>query len=233
MDARQLFLQGRRHMQLFEPRGFEEAVASLWEAIDVDPSFPLSYSALAETYSYWGFRKEISGGEAQSYYDLALQQAGVALKQAPQRAESHRACAMALRRGRNADPERRLRAARRAVELDPMGAENWYELWRCMDYRPEDGAVRRALELNPALFAALNDLGAAHCERGEYQEAVFRFRQALEVNPSSILARCNLAMVFARQGRGEEARAELRLAAEQDPDDELLRRDRAFLENMS
>lgn len=233
MDARQLFLKGRRSMQLFEPKGFEDAVACFWEAIDLDPSFPLSYSALAETYSYWGFRKEISGGEAQSYYDLAWQQAGEALKQAPKRAESHRACAMALRRGQKADPERRLRAARRAVELDPMGAENWYELWRCLDYRPEDGAVRRALELNPSFFAALNDLGAAHSERGEYEDAVFRLRQAIEVNPPSLLARCNLAMVFDRQGRMDEARNELRLAMKQDPDDALVRLSRNYLERMS
>lgn len=233
MGARDLFLKGRRCMQAFEPKGFEEAVACFWEAIDADPSFPLSYSALAETYSYWGFRKEISGDEAQSYYDLAWHQAYEALRQAPERAESHRALAMALRRGQKADPDRRLREARRAVELDPNGAENWYELWRCLDYRPEDGAVRRALELNPSFFAALNDLGAAHCQRAEYQDAVFRFRQALDVNPSSVLARWNLAMVFDRQGRIEDARAELRLAARQDPDDALVRLSRSYLERMS
>lgn len=225
--ASELFLKGRRSLQLFEPHGYEEAVAYFWEAIEADPAFPLSYASLAETYSYWGFRKEISGEESQSYYDLAYQQACEALRRAPSRAESHRAAAMALRRGVRANEAVRAREARRAVELDPEGAENWYELWRAMGYRLEDGALRRALELNPALFAAIHDLGVKLCEAGDFPGACERFRAALELNPRHSLARYNLAMTLQRMGRSNEALRELQSV---DSSDVLIRVGRRILE---
>jgi tetratricopeptide (TPR) repeat protein len=226
--ASELFMKGRRALQLFEPSGYEEAVACFWEAIEAEPGFPLPYAALAEAYSYWGFRKEIAGEEAQSYYDLAYQQACEALKQAPQRAESHRAAAMALRRGSRANSELRAREARRAVELDPEAAENWYELWRALGYRLEDGAIRRALELNPALFAAVHDLAVKLCEAGDLAAAVERFRVALNLNPRHTLARYNLAMTLQRMGLVNEARREL---AKADSGDALIRSGQRLLES--
>lgn len=231
MDAKLLLVKGRRAMHLHEPAAYEEAVACLWEAIDEAPGFSPAYAALSEAYSYWGFRLEISGHEAQSYYDLAYHQAQEALSQAPELAEAHRAAAMALRRGSRADPRLRFSEARKAVELGLDGAENWYELWRAMGYRVEDGAIRRTLELDPALFPAVHDLAVALYQAGRLDEAETRFREALRLNPDNALARYNLAMSLEGQGRIEDARAELRRAAERTPDETLIIIGKRYLED--
>ena len=151
----------------------------------------------------------------------ALTLAESAVARDAENAHVQRALAAALRLFPK-EGERRRRAAVRAVELTPEDASNWYERWKAFGSCLDDGAIRRALELDSSHFAAVHDLGVALSEAGHHEKAVKLLSMAVALNPESPLARYNLAMVLARAGKEEQAELELRKAATLAPDDALL-----------
>lgn len=229
-QAKALTERARQAMRLFDIEGYEQAVPLLREAVETAPSYAPAYAALAETYSYWGFRREIAGLESQSLYDLAFENAETALNLAPDRPESHRAMAVALRRGSRADPERRRGEAETALDLAPNDAETLWEHWRAFGYEPGDPALRRALELEPGLCGAHIDLGAAYCEQGDVEAAVRELTKALQINPRNSLAYYDLAMALDRKGHRAVAADILRRVLKMHPNDPLLEWGLEFLE---
>lgn len=230
LQARALTQRARAAMRLFDLEGYEDAVPLLREAVEAAPAYAPAYAALAETYSYWGFRREIAGLEAQSLYDMALENANLALNLAPDLAESHRAMAVALRRGAQADPERRRAEVTTAMDLAPDDAETLWEHWRAFGYDPEDPGLKRALALEPGLCGIHIDLGAVYCERGEYEAAVRELTKALQINPRNSLAYYDLAMSLNRKGHAAVALDIMRRVAKMHPDDPLIESGLEFLE---
>ncbi len=193
----------------FDVDGFVAAIAILREILSESPSYGPAHAAIAECYAYWGFRREIVFLECESYYQAAQTHATAAIKLVPELSVSHRAMAIALRRGAGADDIARKEEALIALDLDPNDAENWYEYWRAFGYSSSDPAIQRALELDPALIGAYIDFGAVLCKEGRLQEAASQFRAALQINPDHSLAIYNLAMVLYRIGNPEDALAVL------------------------
>jgi tetratricopeptide (TPR) repeat protein len=220
--ALELVRAGRRQMRLFDLEGYEAAVVSLIQAVQTDPECSLAHASLAETYSYWGFRRELNGQECVSYYGLSLDSAVQALQLAPESACSHRAMAMALRRGAAKDPQRRKDEISRALSIDSNDAESWYENWRAFGYDPGEPSIHRALELDPLLCAAHLDLGVALCEDGRMKESLDELTMALKLCPRNSLAHYNLAMVLDRQGRTDVAVKVLGRAQTLHPGDPLI-----------
>lgn len=216
--------KAKDRMRLFDPEGYEEAVALLRRVLDKAPENAGAYAALAEVYSHWGFRREIIGQESQSYYDLSLECATKALTYSPERADTHRAMAIALRRGKRADAGKRKEQILVALDLNPNDAANWYEYWRAFGYDTSDSSIHRTLELDPFLCGAQIDLGVALCEEGRLEEAMHHLIQALRSSPRNTLAAYNLAMVLDRMGEQARALAVLNKAKEQQPDDPLIKK---------
>ena len=52
---------------------------------------------------------------------------------------------------------------------------------------------RRALELNPDLADAHDNLGIAYAQKGETAQAIAEFQKALDLNPGDTNTRDNLA----------------------------------------
>jgi len=73
---------------------------------------------------------------------------------------------------------------------------------------------RKALEINPHLAVAHNNLGLALQSQGHDAEAVDQYRKAVEVNPCFARAHFNLARALVRLGRTDEAVAECRATLE-------------------
>lgn len=229
-QAQSLTLRARAAMRLFDIEGYEEAVPLLREALELAPDFAPAYAALAETYSYWGFRLEITGFESEHLYAMAVENANLALSLAPDRAECHRAMAVALRRGASSDPQRRKAEVTTALDLAPDDPETLWEHWRAFGYDPEDPGLRRALELEPGLCGAHIDLGAVYCERGDIEAAVRELTKALKINPRNSLAYYDLAMALDRRGHRAVAKDVLRRIVKMHPDDPLLETGLEFLE---
>lgn len=216
------FLEAKKLLRLFDIEGYERAVARFQHVLELAPDHAPAFAGLAETYSYWGFRRELNGQECQSYYDLAHAFAAEALRLAPERADSHRSMSLSLRRGDKRDLERAKREASLAVGLDPNDAETWHQSWRASGSDLADPSIHRALELDPSLCAAGNDLGVALCESGRLDEAVARFLAALRINPRNSLVLYNLAMALDRKDMRESAVTVMRHARAMHPGEPLL-----------
>jgi Flp pilus assembly protein TadD len=63
------------------------------------------------------------------------------------------------------------------------------------DHPRAERALRKALELNPYLLAAMNDLGLALVGQGRTDEARQVWKAALDVNPRLATARDNLEQI--------------------------------------
>jgi len=230
LSIAELVGHGRAHLRLFDIEGYEESVAFFQQALSKAPEFAPAHAGLAEAYSYWGFRQEVSGEESESFYGLAVEHAEKALSLAPERADSHRAMAVALRCGEKADSSRRLQEAAVAVDLDPNDGENWYELWRVRGYNPKSEDIRQALELAPDLCGAHLDLGVALCEAGSLREALNHLIKAIQLSPRNALAHYNAAMVLDRLGHGSRGIELLARAQKMHPDDSLIREGLSILQ---
>ncbi|MEK7858287.1 MAG: tetratricopeptide repeat protein [Elusimicrobiota bacterium] len=214
--------QGRRMMRLYDAAGYEQAVVAFRHALELDPGSVEANAFLAETYSYWGFREELNGRESQSYYDLSLNLAEQSVRLGMHQPESHRALSVALRRGKHADAELSRSEILIAVDLRSDDAETWYQYWRAFGYDVSDPSIHRALELDPALCGAHNDLAAALVGKDRYPEALVHLQAALKINPRNSLVQYNLAMVLDHMGMGDKAIAFLRRARQLHPGDPLL-----------
>lgn len=228
--VQELCERGRRLRRLFDREGYEEAVACFHEALRAEPDCAAAHAGLSEAYAYWGFLRELHGEDLEGFYEKSLEHAQRAVSLAPKSAASHRAMAVALRRGDKADPERRKAEALIALELDAEDAENWYESWRAFGYRLSDPALPRALKLDPALFGAYHDMAIVLCEQERHEEALKWIDAALAVNPRHSLARYNRAMILSRHGDADGAAAEMRAAAQDHADNPLIEAGLDFLE---
>lgn len=200
------------------------SACELYAALSNKPG--VSHRALAcwaEARAHLARQKLMRGEPWEEEAREALDQAERAVRAAPDEADCQRGLSVAL--SPFPDQSQRRRAASiRAVELRPDDALNWYERWKALGSRLDDGAIRRALELDPALFGALHDLGIALTEAGRHEPAIKLLTTALNLNPRSAQARYNLAMVLDRAGRSEEADFVLGEAAQLHPGDPLIPR---------
>ena len=236
--VRDLVARGRAQRLTLDVPAFEEAVPLLREAIELAPTSAPAYAELSETYSSWGSRREsaclgfwreLRVLEFQSLYDLAHAYAETALRLDPGLSAAHRAMSAALRRGAKIDPERRAREAMLAVELDPEDPEALAERWRVLGYDPDDAAIRRVVEKEPALLAAQLDLAAALVERGRYAEALDSLDSTLQRHPSSVPVYHDIALLLDRKGQRAKALDVLRKARQFRPDDPLIKQGFALL----
>ena len=220
--SKEALSRGRAMLLLFDLEGYSQAVPLLREAIEADPGNALAHGAIAETYAYWGFRRELNGQEAQSYYELAFESAVTALRLGPETGEAHRAMAVALRKGDRCDPAQRQSEAKTALDINPYNGENCHECWKAHGSALSDQNIYKAIALYPSLISAHIDLGAALSDRGRMNEAAYHFARALEVNPRNSLAHYDLAMLHLRQGDFRQAQGLLARALDLYPKDGLL-----------
>ena len=212
--------QGRKQARRFTIAGYQEAVALYLEAREVEADWAQITAALSETYAFWGFRREILGQECASYYELAFEESERALAAAPHLGEAHRAMAKALQHGERADHERRSAESLEAMKINPYDAESCHEYWGACGSQPSDPAIFKAMALDPAFFAAPNDLGTALYAAGRLAEASFYFEKALKIIPKHPVALCNWAVLLSESGQKEQAQT--LLSTEADPNDPLV-----------
>jgi arylsulfatase A-like enzyme/Flp pilus assembly protein TadD len=123
------------------------------------------------------------------------------------------------------------RAGREREALDALGtpgrerrhARDWHEralaLARAGRASEAEASERTALELDPALAEAHNQLGILLAGRGRLEEALAEFRVTTSLDPTDARAWNNAANALRGRGRAEEARTAYERAAELAPRD--------------
>ncbi len=81
----------------------------------------------------------------------------------------------------------------------------------------DETIFHHALEVNPNSSLAMNNLGLAYFEKGDFAAAESQFRRAIEVDPQASMAYYNLGSIYYQQGRLEESRERFAKAVHVDP----------------
>jgi TolB-like protein/DNA-binding winged helix-turn-helix (wHTH) protein/Flp pilus assembly protein TadD len=108
-------------------------------------------------------------------------------------------------------------AAEKAIALDPDLAVAHLArgriLWTPANRFPHEKAIqeyRRAVELNPSLDEARNQLALVYCHIGAFDEALQESQKAVATNPSNNLAQFRTGQTLNLQGKYEQALSVLR-----------------------
>lgn len=111
---------------------------------------------------------------------------------------------------------------RDALSTDPDEAILHYKLSRALDKMNDTAGetteLERAIELNPKLAEAQNQLGYLIVRNGDAARAETFFRAATQVEPSYVTAWVNLAATLASEEKWNDARQAVSRALEIDPD---------------
>jgi TolB-like protein/Tfp pilus assembly protein PilF len=207
LEAYNSFLRGLHHWNTLSREGMEAAEDDLRQAIALDPEFGQAHAMLAMTYVVQngsGIRRR---GEL---FPLIREHAELAMRYAPDQAESHMAQA-SVHYTLEWDWEAARREMEMAVALDPR-QEGW--MWALAEWHGlVAGETERALEilddalrLNPfAATAGVMRASVLHFGR-RYAEAAEEYRKLRAVDPANPTNTMNLVSNLALAGQTEEAR---------------------------
>jgi len=110
---------------------------------------------------------------------------------------------------------------REAIDSDPKAAILYYKLSRALDKMSdqagERAALNKAIELDPNLPEAQNQLGYLALHAGDTAGAEAYFRAAVQASPSYMRGWINLAATLAAEEKWAEARQAVHRALEVDP----------------
>ena len=120
------------------------------------------------------------------------------------------------------DPVKAASLYKEALETDPDEPLLLYKLSRALDkmkdFAAEKAALQRAIQLNPNLAEAQNQMGYLADRDGDLAQAEGYFRAAVRASPSYVVAWINLAATLASEAKWQDARQALGRAIEIDPD---------------
>ena len=207
LEAYNYFLRGLHHWNTMTRVGMEEAEDDFRQAITLDPEFGQAHAMLAMAYVV----QNNSGiGRRGELFPLIRQHAALAMRYAPDQAESHLAQG-SVHYTLEWDWEAARREFETALALQPRG-EAWS--WALAEWQGiVAGDTERALEivddalrLNP-FAASAGGLRAAVLHYGRrFAEAAEEYRKLRAVDPANPTNTMNLVSNLALAGQMEEAR---------------------------
>ncbi|HIK10511.1 MAG TPA: tetratricopeptide repeat protein [Oscillatoriaceae cyanobacterium M33_DOE_052] len=211
----------------FRQGGLPETIASLQQAIKLQPDLAAPYKTLGNAL--------LAAGDLEA----AGRSYSLAVALAPDWAEAHANLGSVLYR--QGELEAAAECYQKAISLNPSLAGvwlNWGNLWHhqgqtnqaldCWeraitinpniggsqlhinmgnlrlkrgDYLAAAASYQQAVDLDSDSAAAHSHLGAARLYQGEFPEAIAAFQRALQLNPDSAEVHCNLGLAITRQTR--------------------------------
>ena len=185
IEAYNLYLQGRYFWGQRTKDSMSRSVELFHQAIEIDPSYALAYSGLADCYIAGGGRHlDLSAEEA---YAKAREAAQKALELDETLAEAHTSLAGVLT-SYFWYWERAENEFIRAIELNPSyaTARIWYSehLYSIGRHDVSIQQARLALELDPLSSMISTALGVSHYFAGEYDQSIQQYQRTLEIAPN-------------------------------------------------
>jgi tetratricopeptide (TPR) repeat protein len=222
---------------------WDEAIADLTKAIDVDPKYARAWNNRGYVYNaLHQFDKAISdlnkaieldpksalawNNRGNAYfqlqqYDKAIADYTKAIDVDPKYARAWNNRGLTYDRLQQYD--KAIGDYTRAIELDPKNAWSWCERGTAyiglQQYDKALNDLNKAIELDPKNARAHYNLGNALGNQGKLDEAITCWRKAIDLAPKFALAHRNLGAALFHQGKLDEAIAANRKAMELDPKD--------------
>jgi eukaryotic-like serine/threonine-protein kinase len=209
-----LYLRGRYHLASRTPEGLQNALDYFRQALARDPAYAPAYAGLAQYYSLLSFYTNTPSSEGFSKAKAAAEKA---LELDPRLAEAHASLAYVLAYD-EWDWNGAERAYRRALALQPSGADNHHALSRLLASRGRMVEAileaERAHVLDPLSLVAHANIGVIAYFGRDYAESRRRLAATLELDPNYPIAHWGLGLVHEQLGQYDEAIAAFRKAIE-------------------
>jgi tetratricopeptide (TPR) repeat protein len=220
-EAYQLYLKGRYHWYKSTPEDSSKAREYFQQAIDVDPSFALAYSGLADVYGRAAALGQMRPEEGWPRHEAAVRKA---LELDPNIAEVHNSLA-GLRLSYYRDMPGAESEFKRAIELDEnyVEARAHYGGYLALVGRFDEAIAqsKRAQELDPLSPGLSRRFGLTLFHARRYDEAIQQFLKAVELNPGYALAHEDLGDAYEPKKMYAEAVAAWHRAMTLSRNDEL------------
>lgn len=212
-NAHQASLQGRYHLNMATPEGFQNAIKYFEEAIKIESNYALAYAGLATCYNYLGW----AGGIAEDVYPKAKQYAVNALEIDEMLPEAH------IELGYTAtffdyDWVAAEWHLERAIELNPNSSQanlhySWY-LFSQLRAEESYAAITRASELDPlSIIIQMNQPNYFHL-KGDFDIMLQLAKNTLKIAPYAITALLNAGFAYCEKGLYDNASVEFEKVVE-------------------
>jgi serine/threonine-protein kinase len=215
------YLRGRYHRRQMFGGGdaTEKAAAGYREAIEIDPTFALPYSALAELHTVLAIGFAVK--PSRELMPEAKLAADRALSLNPHLAEAQLARAL-VAMYYEWDYSAAKTGIDRAIAINPsfVDAHFWAEFYYTYVERDFERAVaanQRAGELDPLDLNVSSRLAQVMIIFGRVDEAIERLERILQTDPNHMVSHLELADAYGRRGEFDKARAEAERAMELSP----------------
>lgn len=215
--AYEAYLRGVFFWERMTSSGFERSIASLQEAISIDPTYAPAWAALAETYWIMGS----SGYEERRPSEIApraREAASKAMELDPSLAGPHATLAE-VAADFDWDFAKSEALFRKAIELNPSFADARVSFSALLTglgrFDEAVGEAQRALELDPLSLVAGQTLGFRLYYAKQHDRALQQFRHTLELDSRSFPAIQGLAQCYWDQGDRKRALAESERAVQE------------------
>ncbi|MFW9842196.1 MAG: tetratricopeptide repeat protein, partial [Candidatus Thorarchaeota archaeon] len=217
LEAYMEYTQGRHFWRKRTTEGLVKSVEHFQSAIELDSSYALAYSGLADAYYILPRYTNVKYPEVKQ---KQLEAARTAVRLDDNSAEAHTSMAAYMKLIGDIDSAEV--EFKRAIELSPC--YSWAHLWygNLLDESRNDpegseSETRAALECDPLSIVALNNLAARESWKGNYDEAERLYNRIWEVEPTNSGLRINATSHYIRVGKLDEANSLFMKATELEP----------------
>jgi non-specific serine/threonine protein kinase len=199
------YLKGRYYWDKRDLEGFHKAIEHFRKAIDLDPTYALAYSGLADVYCLLAVWGEAS---PQEIMPRARAAALRALEIDENLAEAHASLGQ-VKYIYDWDWKSVEQCYRRAIELNPNYAtvHSWIAKYYVMMHRFDDalGELKLAQELDPLSLQFETSTGAVYVYSRQFDKAITQLTKVLEINPKFVPAFVSLGTAYAYTGEFAKA----------------------------
>jgi serine/threonine-protein kinase len=222
-EAYQCYLKGRHDWNKRTAEGLKKSIKLFEQAIDIDPTYALAYTGVADAYLNLGGWGLVAFREA---YPRARAAAKRALDIDETLAEAHVSLAM-VQKEYDWDWPGAGREFKRALELNPnyAVAHQWYGEYLAAVGRHQEAiaAFKRAIDLDPLSLIIHATLGRhGYYFARQYDQAIAQLRKTLDMDDKFWVVHLWLGWTYANIGRMEEALPELETARRLDNNLEIV-----------
>ncbi len=195
-EAFEFYLKGRAFLNTRTKQGYKNAIDCFEQGIDIDPTFALAYSGLADSYVLFDFYGLKSPGEM---VPRARRAATMAVELDNELSEAHTSMG-AIKLVYDRDLAGAEQEYKRALRLNPNYSHAHDGYAHCLmemgQIEKSLAECKRALELEPFDLEINQHLGWCYLLAGELDRAIEQFHKTLAMSPDFYRARILLGIAY-------------------------------------
>jgi serine/threonine-protein kinase len=218
LAARNLYLQGRYHLNQRTEEGLHKAVDFFERALGEDAQFSLAHSGLADAWSLLAHYGVLGPADV---WAKAASSAASAVMLDGHSTEAHTSLAH-VHATQDWDWVGAEREFERAIQLNPRypTAHHWYAMSCLVPMGRLDDALEQmslAQSLDPVSSIIARDLAVVHCYRRDFEAALDQCDHTIELNPHFAPAYFTLGLIQEQRSDFDEAAAAFQRAVNLSP----------------